>query len=74
MLTSVVDGFIQQFRVKHEKDTVDVVAILGFGSSFKNKTVADNSDVDLYVVIKDIGKRYRGVMFVGDVEVDYFNG
>lgn len=68
----LINKFINQFKAKHTKDNIKVIAILGFGSSFDYKKIRANSDLDLYVVIKDIGKRYRGIMFVDNTEVDYF--
>lgn len=67
-----IDEFIKKFKSRHSKDIIEVLAILGFGSSFKNKKIQDNSDLDLYIVIKDIKKRWRGVMLVGGIVVDYF--
>lgn len=68
----IIEKFINQFKVKHAKDNIEVIAILSFGSSFNQKKILPNSDLDVYIVIEDIGKRYRGIMFVGDIEVDYF--
>jgi len=67
-----IDEFIKKFKARHPKDKIKVLAILGFGSSFKNKKIQDNSDLDLYIIIKDIKKRWRGVMLVRGIMVDYF--
>lgn len=67
-----INKFISQFKARHPKDDIVVIGILGFGSGFSQKKIPLNSDLDVYIVIKDIGKRYRGVMFVGGIEVDYF--
>lgn len=68
----LIEKFISQFKIRHPEDDIEVVAILGFGSSFKQKKISPHSDLDVYIVIKDIGKRYRGVMIVDGVKVDYF--
>lgn len=72
MLKPIINEFIKQFKIRHDKDDIKVIAILCFGSSMKRKKIRANSDLDLYVVIKNIGKRYRGIMIVDGVEVDYF--
>lgn len=72
MHTLIIDKFISQFKAKHHEDNITVVGILGFGSGFSQKKISPRSDLDVYVVIKNIGKRYRGAMLVDDVEVDYF--
>mgnify|MGYP001613373716 FL=1 len=68
----IINQFIKQFKAKHSQNKIEVLAILGFGSSFRNKKIRDNSDLDLYVVIKNVGKRWRGVMLAGSIAVDYF--
>ncbi|MBI2050543.1 MAG: hypothetical protein HYT31_01940 [Parcubacteria group bacterium] len=72
MFKPILDEFIGQFKRKHPKDNIRVLAMLGFGSSFSNKKIRANSDLDLYIVIKDIGKRFRGVMRINGIAVDYF--
>lgn len=72
MYKPIIYKFIRQFKVKHPSENIEVVAILGFGSSFRAKKIRRNSDLDLYVVIKNIGKRWRGIMLVDDAAVDYF--
>lgn len=72
MHKSIINKFINQFKVAHPKDKIEVAAILGFGSGFSQKKILPNSDLDLYVVIKNIGKRYRGIALVDDIVVDYF--
>lgn len=72
MHSLIIQKFINQFKTKHAKENIEVVAILCFGSNFNKKKIEANSDLDLYVVIKNIGKRYRGIMFVDNIAVDYF--
>ncbi len=68
----IIKKFIEKFKIKHPKDNIEIVGILGFGSSFKPKNLSKNSDLDIYVVINNIGKRYRGIMLIDNIEVDYF--
>lgn len=72
MFESIVDAFLKKFKKKHSKEKIDILAILGFGSSFNVGEIKPNSDLDLYIVIGNNGKKYRGVMFADGVEVDYF--
>lgn len=72
MHREIIKKFINRLKIKHPNDKIEVNGILGFGSSFNKKKLNPNSDMDIYLVIKNIGKRYRGIMLVNGVEVDYF--
>jgi hypothetical protein len=72
MHNKIINKFIKQFKTKHHGDNIEIVGILGFGSRFSKKKLGANSDLDVYVVIENIGKRYRGIMIIDGVEVDYF--
>lgn len=72
MHEQIIKNFINQFKTKHSKDNIEVIGILGFGSSFNQKNLSPNSDLDIYIVIKNIGKRYRGIMLIDNIEIDYF--
>jgi len=72
MQKQIIYKFIKQFKDSHPKDKIDVIEIIGFGSIFSEKKLSPNSDFDIYIVIKNIGKRYRGNMFIDGIEIDYF--
>ncbi len=69
-LKNIVDKFLQEFAVKHSD--VEVESILVFGSVLCEEYFYERSDIDLYIVIKNNGKRYRGIMIIDDREVEYF--
>lgn len=64
--------FIEKLKQKYPKDNLQILGILGFGSYFNKNKFSKNSDLDIYIVIKNNGNRYRGIMHVEGVEVDYF--
>ncbi len=68
----IISSFIKQFEKRHKDKAVEIEGILLFGSSLNPETMSKNSDLDLYLIIKNIGKRYRGVMRIDNTEVDYF--
>ncbi|OGF19644.1 hypothetical protein A3I35_01575 [Candidatus Falkowbacteria bacterium RIFCSPLOWO2_02_FULL_45_15] len=68
----IIKKFLLFFREKHTDDAIEVVGIIGFGSRFHRAKASPASDLDVYVVIKNIGKRYRGMTKVERVAVDYF--
>lgn len=68
----IISEFLDLFISDHKEDKIHVTGILGFGSRFSNMSLRLNSDLDLYVTIKDTQKRYRGVTLINGVEVDYF--
>ncbi|MDD3498621.1 MAG: nucleotidyltransferase domain-containing protein [Candidatus Moranbacteria bacterium] len=69
-VNNLVKKFTKSFISEHE--SVDIEGILLFGSAVDEKHFNQHSDVDLYVVIKNIGKRYRGVKNINGIEIDYF--
>lgn len=68
----IIEEFIQQFKQKHDKDNINVDGVLLFGSYIKPSQISKLSDLDLYIVIKNNGKRYRGIACIDNIEVDYF--
>lgn len=56
----------------HKEDDIKIEGIILFGSYAYSKKLSKNSDLDLYLVIKNNGKRYRGIKHIDNVEVDYF--
>ncbi len=69
-LKSIVDKFLQEFLTKHSD--LKVESVLVFGSVLCGEYFFERSDIDLYIVIKNNGKRYRGIMIIDDREVEYF--
>ena len=69
-LKSIVDKFLQEFLAKHSD--VEVESVLVFGSVLREEYFYERSDIDLYIVIKNNGKRYRGIVIIDDREVEYF--
>ncbi len=72
MNKNIINKFIDQFKIKHSNYKIEIVGIFGFGSRFEQKTVYPNSDLDIYLVIKNIGKRFRGITHIDKIEIDYF--
>ncbi len=68
----IIDKFIDSFKNKHANDNINVTGILVFGSSLSYKELPQRSDIDLYLVIENNGKRYRGISVIDGIEVDYF--
>lgn len=68
----IIEKFIDQFQSKHKKDNIVVEGILLFGSYLNSDQISKNSDLDVYIVIKNNQKRYRGITHIDNVEVDYF--
>lgn len=68
----IIKKFINQFQTKHKKDNVIIEGVLLFGSYLNPNTISRNSDLDIYIVIENNGKRYRGITRVDNIEVDYF--
>lgn len=68
----IINKFIKQFTDKHKDKIIEIEGVLLFGSSLNPATMSKKSDVDLYIVIRNIGKRYRGVQRIDNIEVDYF--
>lgn len=72
MNEEIIRKFIDRLQAEHASDHIEVTGIIGFGSRFNQAKAQKNSDLDVYIVIKNIGKRYRGVMRIDAIEVDYF--
>jgi len=68
----IIRKFIKQFIENHKEDNIKIEGIILFGSYAYPKKISKNSDLDLYLVIKNNGKRYRGIKYIDNVEVDYF--
>ncbi|MBU2219872.1 hypothetical protein KJ665_01890 [Patescibacteria group bacterium] len=68
----LIDKFIKVFKDKHPQDDIEIEGIFLTGSFLNSKKISKNSDLDLFLVIKNIGKRFRGVFHVDGVEIDYF--
>lgn len=69
----IIYQFIKQFKERHKKDnSLLVEGILLAGSYAFLTKISKNADLDLFLVINNIGKRYRGMARVGDMEVDFF--
>lgn len=62
----IVDNFVKKF-----KDDSNVSAILIFGSYYRNK-MAKNSDIDIYIILKEADFRERGSVWIKGVEIEYF--
>jgi len=69
---NIIHNFIADFQKQHPEDSIIVEGILLFGSFVNPKNLSKNSDMDLYLVIKNKGYRYRGVKLIDNIEVDYF--
>ena len=72
MCKKIIKKFINKFKNNHPNENITVVGILGFGSNFNQRKISKNSDLDLYIIIKNTNKRYRGIMIVDGMEIDYF--
>lgn len=72
MHKKIIKKFINKFINNHPNENIVVVGILGFGSNFNQKKISKNSDLDLYIIIKNTNKRYRGIMVIDKIEIDYF--
>lgn len=68
----LIERFVKVFKDKHPQDSIDVEGIFLTGSFLDPKRFSKNSDMDLFLVLKNIGKRYRGVFHIDGVEIDYF--
>ncbi|MBU4142740.1 hypothetical protein KJ590_01930 [Patescibacteria group bacterium] len=68
----LIDKFIKVFKDRHPQDNIEIEGIFLTGSFLNNKKLSKNFDLDLFLVIKNIGKRFRGVFHVDGVEIDYF--
>ena len=71
-MDNIIANFLDFFIKKHENDNIEIEGIILFGSALSVKYFNAHSDVDIYVVIKNSGKRYRGVQVIDGIEVDYF--
>lgn len=71
-IDSIIKNFIKKFKKQHPDDLIIIEGVLLAGSyAFPNK-LSKNSDLDLFLVIKDAAKRYRGMKKINDIDVDYF--
>lgn len=68
----IIEKFINQFQTRHCKNNIIIEGVLLFGSYLNPNQLSRNSDLDVYVIIKNNGKRYRGIARIDNVEVDYF--
>lgn len=71
-IQDTIDVFVDWFTEIHHDDKISIKGILVFGSSLHPEKMGSNADLDLYFVIENNGKRYRGVKFINGTEVDYF--
>ncbi|MCD4694392.1 nucleotidyltransferase domain-containing protein [bacterium] len=62
----IIDSFIKKFKSDN-----NVSAILIFGSYYKNK-MDKNSDIDIYIILKESDFRERGNIWIKGVEIEYF--
>lgn len=69
---NLIDRFVKIFKDKHQQDNIDIEGIFLTGSFLDPKRFSKNSDMDLFLIVKNTGKRYRGVAHIDGVEIDYF--
>ncbi|MFA5270496.1 MAG: hypothetical protein WC400_02745 [Patescibacteria group bacterium] len=68
----IITDFLSAFYARHPKDNIKLEGLLIAGSFLDKKKVSQNSDLDLFIVIKSNGKRYRGMSVSNGIYVDYF--
>lgn len=68
----LITKFLKSFIEQHREDSIDVEGIILFGSALSDKYFYKHSDIDVYVVIKNNKKRYRGIRIIDGIEIDYF--
>ncbi|MDD5590068.1 MAG: hypothetical protein PHQ47_02750 [Candidatus Portnoybacteria bacterium] len=68
----IIGEFIKWFKSNSKRDHLKIEGLLLAGSFVFPDKLSLNSDLDLFVAIKDNGKRYRGIKKINDVDVDYF--
>lgn len=67
-----IDDFLRKFSRSHAKDNIKIEGILIAGSFLDKEKVSKNSDLDLFIVIKNNNFRYRGMDYINGIYVDYF--
>lgn len=68
----IIEKFIDEFKKQHSNDSIEIEGVLLAGSYAFPDKLSKNSDLDLFLVIKNAGKRYRGMKKIENIDVDYF--
>lgn len=63
-----MQAFIKKIKANYGHDLLGILLT----GSLSKKILSKNSDIDLFILVKDRGKRIRGIEIVNGIEVEYF--